>query len=167
MSVLQKFNEAWSHPNYPPASVSEAELAKLEKDLSIVFPNDYRESIVSIGAPSTIGEFLDWTIEFNDQLDPKVDEFLIAINGFYIPNGIREALEWRESGMPKEFIPIASDGCGSQIGFLSTDLRSSSVTAPIFEWDHDFGDLSKLDDSFEEWIAKHIPKPDDTASESS
>ena len=35
MSALQKFSEAWSHPDFPPESVSETELAELEKERSI------------------------------------------------------------------------------------------------------------------------------------
>jgi len=203
MSALQKFKEAWTHPDYPPDPVSKVELAALENELCIEFPEDYRESIVAVGAISPTGAFMDWLDKSNEkimadlgldldlilqiaqgdtgkissaELDKHlstlqlVDELeLHDINEFYTPAQIRSSLNWIDLGMPKNMVPIASDSFGNPFAFLREDLSESNPKAAIYTWDHDFPDdeMVCIANSFEKWIAKHLPKPDDTAPESS
>jgi len=157
MSALLKFHQAWSHHEYHPEPVSEEGLAELEKELCIVFPDDYRKSILSVGVPNPTSELWDWLEYKEEKLWWMFWRNLADLSEIYAPNEIREALGWYDAGLPRYLIPIADDSSGNQFCYSSIELISDNKRAAIYFWDHDFRTVHKVGKSFDTWLKKYVP----------
>jgi cell wall assembly regulator SMI1 len=156
---LRRFVEAWGRKSYPPDSVSEADIAALEAELGVAFPKDYRRSIIAVGAPSPTTALWDWLWDHDLPLGSVEGPTRHSLAQFYTPDEIRDALVWRDAGMPTDLIPFACDNGGNQICFSIREL--SSTNAPkgtVFFWDHDFLDTSEDGETFGAWLETYLPK---------
>lgn len=156
MVTLQDFAKAWCHPDYPPSPVSALELQKIERELAVAFPEDYRRDVLSCGLPNPTAKLWDWLWEGDLQRGEEAVPVRPAFAEFHSPASIQDALGWIKAGMPNDLIPFASDSAGSQICFSRSELARQGTSAVYF-WDHDFLETEKHADSFTEWLQLYVP----------
>jgi len=146
MMSLELFTEKWTHPDYPPEPVSEADLRKVEWRFGVRLPDDYRDAVLRVGLPRTNLALLSAINE--RELD------LHCVSDFCSPaEVIKETLGWREIGMPANLIAFASDHSGNKFCFDADRLKSSKDgSAAIWFFDHDFDTVELVAASFTAWI---------------
>jgi hypothetical protein len=148
-SVLLAFAVQWSNSAYPPIKVEKSDLNSAEASLGILFPEDYRAEVLSVGLPrptlALLSAILEQRVELQD---------LSALN---TPQEIVEETEgWREAGMPANLVVIGNDSLGNKFCFDKADLQTEVTTsARVYFWDHDFGTVDLVADSFSEWIGSY------------
>jgi hypothetical protein len=140
---MDRFISLWTHPDYPPTSVTAAQLEDAERRLLTKLPLDYREAILDFGLPRTTIELLDAICD--RQLD------IANVGDFLTPQEIVEVTEaWRDLGLPEELVAFATDGVGNLFCFPTDE--SESDQQPVFLWDHDSKDIDAVAPSFSAWI---------------
>ena len=76
-----------------------------------------------------------------------------SIGDFFSPAEIVDVTtDWRQLGLPQNFIAFASDGCGNKFCFDGLALQTDSSAASVWFFDHDFGDVEAIAPSFKAWI---------------
>lgn len=146
--MLARFNEIWSTPDYPPQPVAVVDLEVAEQRLGVRLPEGYRRGVLEVGLPCPTLALLDAIIVREFDMPP--------IGDFYTPAEIvEETLAWREIGMPPQLVAIASDGCGNKFCLDADRLSSNFDSEAIWFFDHDFGTVSRVADSFETWIESY------------
>lgn len=151
---LSRFITLWTHPDYPPRSVAEDDLARVEEKFGTTFPEDYRSDVLNFGLPHTSMALLDAIV------DRDLD--LFEVSTFLSPDEIESDTEaWRDIGLPDHLVAFATD-CAGNLFCFSTNARGEAQDT-IFHFDHDFGTVERVADSFKDWIAGyccHSPDPD-------
>ncbi|MDP2260821.1 MAG: SMI1/KNR4 family protein [Caulobacter sp.] len=148
--LLRGFARLWGSKNYPPDSVRPDDLAHAEDAVGRRLPDSYRAAVLEVGLPRLTIALLHSIVE--------QDIDLADISGFLSPTEIVEStVDWRELGLPDHLIAFATDCTGNLFAF---DLDGS-----IWIFDHDYGTIDRLADSFEDWLGDYclIPyiSPDD------
>lgn len=146
--TLAQFNELWGSDYYPPDSVVESDLRRVEQHLDLRLPDDYRQAVLAVGLPRPTIALLDAIVE------RKLD--LHDVSNFYSPQEIiGETNGWHEIGMPEKLIAFASDCSGNKFCFHSDRLKIGGAEASaIWFYDHDFETVIQIAPSFNGWIAK-------------
>lgn len=168
MSNLKKFHETWSQPGYPPGIVDENELRTLEGNLRITLPASYRSQLLQVGIPKPAANLWDWLCRKEDRLMKWFDRLPVLaailpecpphLSDFHAPADMREALAWREAGMPDHLLPFAYDSAGNQFCFDMRDLRGCCPSeTPVVFWDHDLLTTRKLAKSFDAFLKLYLP----------
>ncbi|AZV76686.1 hypothetical protein EBB79_01410 [Parasedimentitalea marina] len=158
MNTLMRFHKAWSHPNYPPEQVTEASLAQLEEEVGVAFPLSYRRQILEVGLPNPTTKLWDWIDDNVSLADVLLGVNRPHLQQFLSPDGIREALGWRDAGMPTHLLPFLYDSLGNNICFDMVQLSEQSIPdASIYYWDHDFRETEKISNSFDTFLEYYIP----------
>lgn len=149
MSCLAEFAQKWCHPEYPPTPVDAAELAQVEAELGLLFPQDYKDQVLEVGLPHPTLALLSAILGRG-----KVVEDLSSLHA---PQMILdETRGWVQAGMPDWIVVIGSDCAGNSFGFDMRKLRAKQVAkAPVLFWDHDFGTTSRVARSFPAWIKRY------------
>lgn len=147
--ALLAFALQWSHPDYPPVKVDEAELHKIGKTLGVMFPEDYKAEVLSVGLPSPtlalLSAIVDQELELHDLSELNAPMEILE-----------ETMGWRDAGLPKNLIVIGSDSMGNKFCFDVADLEGETVaSAPVYFWDHDFDTVEFVSSSFPEWISSY------------
>lgn len=150
MKELVDFVQKWCHPDYPPKAVDAAALAEVERELGVVFPNDYKSAIFAVGLPQPTAALLHNIVETGVELHDLSD--------LYDPREIvASTLDWRKLGLPEKFVAIGSDCSGNMFCFDENDMRLSAVSsAPIYFWDHDLNYADLVSTSFPEWLRSYL-----------
>lgn len=143
---LARFIEKWTSGYYPPDPVTELDLQRAEERFGVRLPEGYRQAVLEYGLPRPTADLLHAIVERD--LD------IHSVGDFFSPSEIIEqTLAWREIGMPEQLIAFASDGCGNKFCFDADRLRSGAVdSCAIWFFDHDFGRVNAIEDSFTAWI---------------
>ncbi|KAE9628840.1 SMI1/KNR4 family protein [Parasedimentitalea maritima] len=158
MGTLARFHEAWSHPNYQPESVSEVELSELETEVGAAFPLSYRTQALEVGLPNPTTELWDWIEERISLADVLLGVNRPHLSYFLAPDDIREALDWRDMGMPVFLLPFLIDSLGNNICFDMRELGQNSIPdASVYIWDHDFNETERLARSFDTFLGFYLP----------
>ncbi|SHJ62600.1 SMI1 / KNR4 family (SUKH-1) [Maribacter aquivivus] len=137
--------------------VSSSDVAKLESEFNIYLPNDFKIFLVDYGTP--------WTPDIlNIIVDNEID--LNDVQNFWsIENIILDKKSEWTSKILTGIIPFGSDCMGSIYGFLTLDLKEKKESVPVYFFDHDFDTVTKVAESFSEWIDQFIRiKTDDNKS---
>lgn len=150
MNTLNDFVQKWCHPDHPPTTVDADDLLAAEHKLGVVFPEDYRSSVLAVGLPSPtlalLSAIVDKELDLRDLANLLSPEEVVD-----------ETFGWREIGMPGNLIAIGNDAGGSKFCFDEDDLKGQSVaSAPIYFWDHDFDETERVSDSFSAWIGSYL-----------
>jgi hypothetical protein len=167
MSNLKTFHETWSHPDYPPEIVDEKELKSLEDNFGITLPASYRSQLLQIGLPRPTAKLWNWLCQKEDRQMKWLDRLPVLaiilpecpphLSDFHAPTEMREALAWREAGMPDHLLPFAHDSAGNQICFAVKSLRGSYPSeSPVVVWDHEFLTTRKLAKSFDAFLKLYL-----------
>lgn len=150
MNVLAEFAQKWSHPDSFLTPVTRADLDAVQLELGIRFPQDYRFQVLTVGLPHP-------TLALSSSiLGRNVD--LFDLSDLHDPQTILEQTRgWHQAGMPAWMVAIGSDSLGNIFGFDMRELRTGQVAqAAVFFWDHDFGEVTPVADSFNAWIESYL-----------
>ena len=140
---LSRFIALWTHPEYPPDTVSVENLESAERQLGTSFPPDYRNAVLQLGLPSPTIDLL------NTIVDRNLD--LRDVNEFLSPAEIVNVTQdWRDLGLPEELVAFATDCMGSLFCFPTESDPSGS--APVFYFDHNSRAVDLIAPSFASWI---------------
>ena len=142
---LAKFLVDWCHPDFGPDPVEPSGLAEVERALAATLPDSYKSAVLAHGLPHVTLELLDFICDNNIDL-PDVSDFHSPEEIIALTTG------WREMGMPIHLIAFASDCSGNQFAFSTKTARSSDE---VWFFDHDFGDIERIADSFEDWLSSY------------
>lgn len=147
--IFKKFVEKWTHPKYRPKPVAKDLIDDCAKQLKVEFPTSYTEYVTvhGSGGPTIdlLNSIVDGEIEINDLSD------------IHTPTEIIDSMEsWQSAGMPKDLIPIASDSMGNMFCFKRDEIMVAKDDASIWFFDHDFGSVEKIHDSFTSWINEFV-----------
>ncbi len=146
MADLGDFIRLWTHPDYSPTRVEDADLRRAEQRFDIAFPADYREAILTHGAPSPTLALLNSIVE-ND-----ID--LADISEFFTPDEIISATEdWRAMRLPETLIAFAGDSAGNLFAF------DQDGTPGIWLFDHETGDVRQGGAAFSDWLEQYCALP--------
>jgi len=142
-SFFQRFNK---NKDSNPASLQKVQ--SLELKLGIHLPTGYYNFL------TTYGDL--WTPDILDLID-DLDLDLNDVQDFWNIDKIAVDVEtgWT-SGLEIKLFPFASDCMGNIFGFKFDDMKSKEPTCAVYFYDHDFNELERVSDSFEEWIAQYL-----------
>lgn len=68
---------------------------------------------------------------------------------------IEQTKMYIQAGMPEGFLGFASDCMGSVFCFKVSEILNSEG-AGIWFFDHDFCEIEKINENFNEWLCSHI-----------
>jgi cell wall assembly regulator SMI1 len=143
MTEFRKFADRFNKSTNAAPS-TQSDIDKLEKELNIQLPNDYKRFLLSIGNI--------WTPDILDLVvDKELD--LADVQQFWTPDEIIDDKKnfWTKQ-VSTDIIPFATDCMGNIFSFLASDLRQKTETADIYFFDHDFDTVEKISNSFTVWI---------------
>lgn len=143
MEIFNKFRTRFDE-NDDLKKASESDIEKLKKELKINIPNDFELFLTEYGniySPNILDIIVDNEIDLYD-----VQEFWTTERIIYDKKN-----EWTAQ-LSTDLIPFASDSMGNIFAFLTSDLKEKKESSSVYFFDHDFGTIEKLTDSFSEWI---------------
>ena len=146
---LLKFAEIWCGNDNRPDQVEKVDLQSVETKYGISFPEDYFTQVIAVGLP--------WASALLDAiLDRGLD--LHDLSGLCTPKEIVEETEgWRPIGLPDHLLVIGNDCMGNKFCFDIPELSDGvKPGTAVFFWDHDFGETTKIAESFSGWISSYI-----------
>jgi cell wall assembly regulator SMI1 len=142
---LGRFISLWMAPEYPPAPVTDADLAKVEQRFGFDLPSDYRNDVLRYGLARPTIALLDTIV---DRELPMAD-----LAHMLSPDKMIEiTLTWRDMGLPGDMVAFAADCCGNLFCFRTKPDGREMGGAPVFLFDHDFGTTRAISPSFADWI---------------
>lgn len=146
MSIFETFAKRFNR-NTSAKPLAEVDLERLERELSIMLPLDYRSFMLTVGdawTPHILDIIVDQKIEMQD------------IQNFYSADAIlHDKHHGWASRLDTDLIPFGSDCVGNTLGFLRNDLDLVRDTASVYLYDHDFGTIEKISSSFSDWIDRY------------
>ncbi|MDQ8027103.1 MAG: SMI1/KNR4 family protein [Brevundimonas sp.] len=146
MTTLADFIRLWTHPDYPPDRVAEADMRRAEQRFGIVFPAAYRQAVLAHGAPAPTLALLNSIVE--NEIDIE------DVSEFFVPDDVISATEdWRGMGLPGTLVAFAGDSMGNLFAFDQGGAPS------VWFFNHDSGDVRRVADSFEDWLARYCALP--------
>jgi cell wall assembly regulator SMI1 len=112
------------------APVTEAQVAKLEEEMGIRLPSEYRQFLLKHngGYPEPDGFVIHGRTEDEDGM---VDRFLAIHDGEH--DNLSRYLKWYKGRLPRNLFPVAHDPGGNLI-CIST---SGADVGKVYFWDHD------------------------------
>lgn len=135
----------------PLAPFSSEHIDRVESELGIALPNNYRAFIQKYGA-IRCGDMLDIIVDHEsdlwDILSFSSAEEIIESTKTYVGAGMRDGL-----------ICFASDSMGNMFCFQREDIQHLKDDSSIWLFDHDFCEDSEISLSFEAWISSYLELP--------
>lgn len=125
--------------------VSESKIDKYQKKMSSVFPESYQLFMKNHGTafcPDII-----MVMEDDSEVWPLQ-------NVWDLKSVLKTTKDYVKAGMPNEYIAFATDNMGNAFCFEQTQTRQKD--APVFLYDHDFDKVSKVANSFDEWLQSYL-----------
>jgi len=147
MKTVDDFVAKWGEKLEGCIKYSTKDLQTIESKTGVALPREYRHLLMTYGAIYT-PNILD-TVD-----DQEMD--IADIQQFLTPDSLVETtLELREQGIiSNEYIAFAYDACGNF--FLLRKAQVKGEHNSIHFFDHDFGTIEKIGDSFSEFIANYL-----------
>lgn len=144
--IIRKFVEIWG-VEQDPKFASTDDIASAEKELGFALPEEYVELVTKYGSvycPNLLDEIVDLEAEIPD------------VQNFSLPSEMIEQTQmYTKAGMPVGFLAFASDCMGNMFCFKVSELNNSEV-AGIWFFDHDFCEIEKINENFNEWLSSYI-----------
>lgn len=139
MSAAARFIDLWMSPDYPPRPITQARLEAAELQLGVRLPDDYRIEVLRFGLLSPTIDLL------NTIVDREID--MPDLSDMLAPEDVVEITRaWRTMGLPTHLFAFATD-CGGNLFCFGDDGNEA-----VFFFDHDFGDVREIAQSFTRWI---------------
>lgn len=138
-SFVSRYNKSQSTDK--PTS---GDIERVQHELGVVFPEKYKEFIMSFGSvytPEILDVIVDNKVEQHDIQEFKKTNDLVQLNKQY----------W-SAGMPDEYVAFASDSMGNMFCFKRSDLATKTEDVKIYFFDHDFVKVSTAANSFVELL---------------
>ena len=144
--MLQLFIAKWTHPDYPPDTVSVEQLQQVEREFGFHYPADYRNAVLRFGLPRPTLALLNAIVER--------DISLHCVSDFFSPGeAIEQTVGWREIGLSDGLVAFASDESGNLFCFDTAELSSEDMDrSAVWFYDHDFNEAEVVSYSFTAWI---------------
>lgn len=145
MKIFKIFSDKYNK-NKVAKKASELDIEKLESELNVILPKEYKKFIRNFGdlwTPGILDLIVDEELDLNDiQNFWKVEKIIFDKKN-----------EWTSQIKP-DLILFGSDCMGSIFGFLSSVLKENKESCAVYFFDHDFDTVEKVSDSFSDWINK-------------
>jgi len=125
----------------------ETQIQKLENEFGIYLPEDYKSFLNNFGSL--------WTPEILDIIvDNELDFY--DVQDFWDIERIEydKKNEWT-SKLTTDLIPFASDSMGNIFAFKTDEIKAKAEFSSIYFFDHDFDTITKITNSFTEWIEQY------------
>jgi hypothetical protein len=143
MEIFNKFKTRFDK-NDDLEKASESDIDKLEKELNIILPNDFKLFLAEYGniySPDILDQIVDNEITLSDVQEFWTTERIVS----------DKQNEWT-SQVSTDLIPFASDSMGNIFAFLTSDVKEKKESSAVYFFDHDLDTVEKLTDTFSEWI---------------
>lgn len=144
----------------PAASVSDADLHRVEKELRITFPSSYFAFITQYG-PVFTPDVLGLVTGGDSEQVPEGASF--DVREFFDPDAIIETHRlYASAGMADWLAPIAMDSMGDVFGFTRNEQHPRPDDCAVHFFDHEFCKIYQEADSFDTWLGSflRLAKPD-------
>jgi hypothetical protein len=126
-------------------------LAEIEHALGVHFPAAFREFLTQHGAvrldPALV-RAIAYHVDLWDIRSFLTEMELLDVGRFYANAGMRSSL-----------VGFASDTMGNLFCFERIDLEQPRDDAPVWFFDHEFAEDSKLADGFDAWLGRYVELP--------
>jgi hypothetical protein len=120
-------------------------IIETEKELGIVFPDNFRKKMAQDNGGELITEDDDWQLfPFFDKLDNK--KMGRTCNHIVLEN--KQARLW--DNFPDNYIAIASNGAGDYLILLPSANDNKKLEDEIYLWQHETGDIQELAKTIDE-----------------
>ena len=140
---VSRFITQWTHPSFAPDPVAESELESTEGRLETRLPAEYREAVLQFGLPRPTSALLEAIVDQELRLRDVSD--------FLSPSEIVSVTEdWRELGLPEQFVAFATDCMGNLFCFPKNSEASDEL--PVYYFNHDSGAVDKIASTSSQWI---------------
>ena len=144
--TIKKFVEIWG-AEHDSKFASTEDIDSAEQHLGFVLPKEYIELVTKYGdvyCPDLLDEIVDTEADIPD------------VQNFSLPSEMIEQTEmYIQGGMPDGFLDFASDCMGNMFCFKVAELKNSEA-AGIWFFDHDFCEIEKINENFNEWLSSYI-----------
>jgi len=135
-------------------SITLDEIARIEAELKITFPQAYVDFVTKYGAIYT-PTILDLVTGGESEIPPDgasfdVQQFLSA------EEIVRDSKLYWSGGMDSNLVGIASDSMGNIFGFKRTQSAVRRDDSPILIFDHDFCKVHEEAKSFDAWLESFV-----------
>jgi hypothetical protein len=139
-------------PARPEVPVFASDLDQAEERLGVLFPIAYREFATTYGVVSA-PILLDLIV--------KNEASLWDIRSFFSASECADTTEMcRSGGMSARLVAFASDSMGNIFCFDQGDLLNERPDdAPVWFFDHEFCEDSRLSESFDSWLKAYLALP--------
>lgn len=128
--------------------VSDLELSKAERALKTLLPEAYRQFMRTYGevfTPDILGMLVEAELDFPDlqNIVPLAE----------LVGGAKDSCS---AGLPDEFVAFANDSSGDLLCFERVNATTRPDDAPVWIFDHEFFEVSKVSDSFDEFLLWYV-----------
>ncbi|MEI6894364.1 MAG: SMI1/KNR4 family protein [Colwellia sp.] len=145
MKSIDLFVKNWGNKDAM-IPVDSNDIADLESKLNVFLPDSYKYLITTYGlvhTPNVLTKICDLSAEISEVQDFLSLDDIFSLSKLY-----------EMTGMPKGHILFASDCKGSMFCFKHSDCTSKNTDLPVWFFDRDFFTVTKVSDSFSEWLDK-------------
>jgi len=144
--TIKEFVDIWGVEQAPKFASTE-DIESAEKHLGFSLPKEYVELVTKYGdvyCPNLLDEIVDLEAEIPD------------VSNFSLPSEMIEQTQmYIQAGMPEGFLAFASDCMGNLFCFKVSEIKQTE-TAGIWFFDHDFCEIEKINESFNDWLCSYI-----------
>jgi len=130
-----------------PFPIDDKYITETEKELGILFPDNFKCKMIKENGGELSTEDDDWNLyPFFDKSDKK----RISRTCNHIALETKQAKNW--GNFPSNGIAIASNGSGDHLVLLPTKENKEKLSDEIFTWYHETGKTEKVADKIDELI---------------
>ena len=130
-----------------PFPLDEKYIIETEKELGILFPDNFKSKMMQENGGELMTEYDDWSLyPFFDKSDKK----RISRTCNHIGLETKQAKNW--GNFPSNGIAIASNGSGDHLVLLPTKENNGKLSDEIFTWYHETGKTEKVANKIDELI---------------
>ncbi len=130
-----------------PFPIDEKYVTETEKELGILFPDNFKSKMIKENGGELMTEDDDWNLyPFFDKSDKK----RISRTCNHIGLETKQAKHW--GNFPSNGIAIASNGSGDHLVLLPTKENKEKLSDEIFTWYHETGKTEKVADKIDELL---------------
>lgn len=130
-----------------PFPIDEKYITETEKELGILFPDNFKSKMMKENGGELMTEDDDWNLyPFFDKSDKK----RISRTCNHIGLETKQAKKW--GNFPIDGIAIASNGSGDHLVLLPTKENKEKLSDEIFTWYHETGKTEKVANKIDELV---------------
>jgi len=152
-TIIDQFVKRWN-VNEELIQATDSEIEQVESTLEIFIPEGYKQLVLKYGdiyTPDLLEAIVGQDIEYPD------------VQNFSLPKqALKDTKVYIDAGMPGGYLGFASDSMGNLFCFSIEDCKEKTSGGPVWFFDHDFVEIYKLADSFEDWLTMYVEINKDT-----